>query len=132
MKNENTNKPATFHKKVQKREEYFVEFTDEESEALGIKEGDKFEVLEDGEGILLKKFKTIDLDLADFDRDTLEFLVAESFRTKAPVEDVIAEILTKTLEEESAKLEAIRKTKALQKQEKKENSVQPLDTPENL
>jgi hypothetical protein len=113
--------PVSLHKTVQKREEYFVAFTDEESQALGISAGDKFEIIEEADGILLKKFGTIDLDIDAFDKETLAFLVAESFRMKAPVEEVICEILTKVLEEEEAKLKHLKKVKESSRLDKPED-----------
>lgn len=113
---------VSLQKTVQKREEYFVAFTEEESQALGLAAGDKFEIIEEADGLLLKKFGTIDLDIDAFDKETLAFLVAESFRMKAPVEEVICEILTKVLEEEEAKL----------KHSKKVKESSRLDKPENL
>lgn len=116
------NQPVSFHKTVQKREEYFVAFTEEESAALGFAAGDKFEILEEGDGLLLKKYGTIELDINEFDRETLAFLVAESFRLNAPVEDVIVEILTKVLDEEEEKLKNLKKLK----------DASRLDKPEDL
>lgn len=124
-------KPVSFHKTVQKREEFFVQFTPEECEALGFKEGDKFEILEDGGGLLLKKFKNLDLDLAEFDRTTLEFLVSESCRTHKPVDEVLADIITQTLKEKEDELEHIRKTKKALKNSDP-TAPKPLDKPENL
>lgn len=81
-------------KTIQRSEDCFVQFSDEELHKLGIKKGDKFswELQEDG-GVLLKKFATIDFDLADFDRSTLEFLISESCEKDLSVNDVISNIL---------------------------------------
>jgi len=92
------------HKKVEKREEFFVAFTPEECQTLGLQAGDKFEVIEEADGLLLKKFATIELDLADFDRATLEFLVEESLKLHCPIEDIITNILTEAVEREEKTL----------------------------
>lgn len=87
-------------KTIQRSEDCFVQFSDEELQRLGLKKGDKFswELQEDG-GILLKKFATIDFDLADFDRNTLEFLISESCEKDLSVNDVISNILEKHIEQ---------------------------------
>jgi len=81
-------------KTIQRSEDCFVQFSNEELLQLGIQEGDKFswELQEDG-GVLLKKFATIELDLKDFDRSTLEFLVSESCEKDLPINDIISDIL---------------------------------------
>ena len=81
-------------KTIQRSEECFVQFTKEELEQLNIKEGDKFtwEVQGD-DSIALKKFGTIDIDFAEFDREILEFLIAESCEKDVSVNEIISDIL---------------------------------------
>lgn len=80
-------------KTVQRSEECFVQFTEQELEKLNIKEGDKFSWEVQDEGILLKKFATIDIDFAEFDREILEFLIAESCKKDVSVNEIISDIL---------------------------------------
>jgi len=93
-------KKDTIVKTVQKKEDFYVEFTDEEMECLGFERGDKFEVeVGDNQSIVLRKMAKIDLDLEDFDKSTLVFLIEESVREQKPVDDVIREVITKHLSE---------------------------------
>lgn len=83
-------------KTIQRSEDLFVQFTPEELKELNVKEGDKFSwhLTEDG-GIALKKFETIDIDLSDFNRDVLEFIIAESCEKDISVNEVIQTFLNK-------------------------------------
>ena len=71
--------PKSLVKTVQKKEDFFVEFTDEEMQQLGIAPGDKFEVeIGDANSIVLKKMVSVDINLDEFDKDVLVFLIEES------------------------------------------------------
>jgi bifunctional DNA-binding transcriptional regulator/antitoxin component of YhaV-PrlF toxin-antitoxin module len=85
-------------KTIQRSEECFVQFTKEELEQLNIKEGDKFTWEVQDDGLMLKKFGTIDIDFADFDREVLEFLIAESCEKDVSVNEIISDILQKTVD----------------------------------
>jgi bifunctional DNA-binding transcriptional regulator/antitoxin component of YhaV-PrlF toxin-antitoxin module len=76
-----------------------VKFTEEELLELNIKQGDKFSIKESGDGILLEKFSTIDIDLSQFERELLEFLIQESCDKDISVNEVISNILEKSLEQ---------------------------------
>lgn len=87
-------------KTIQRSEDLFVQFTPEELKELNVKEGDKFSwhFTEDG-GIALKKFETIDIDLGDFNRDVLEFIIAESCEKDISVNEVISNILEQAVKD---------------------------------
>ncbi len=93
MKAPEANFNYTASKRVQTRQEYFIQFTDEEAEALNIKEGDKFSIKTTDEGILLERYGSIEIDLADFSRETLEFLIEESIAKDIPVSIVVENCL---------------------------------------
>ena len=76
-----------------------VKFTEDELAKLNIKQGDKFSVKETDEGIVLEKFATIDIDLAEVEREILEFLIRESCDKDVSVNEVISEVLEKSLEQ---------------------------------
>ena len=80
-------------KTIQRSEECFVQFTEQELEKLNIKEGDKFSWEIQDDGIVLKKFGTIDIDFAEFDREILEYLIAESCEKDVSVNEIISDIL---------------------------------------
>lgn len=74
-----------------------VKFTEDELVKLNIKQGDKFSIKETDSGILLQKFATIDIDLAELEREVLEFLIQESCDKDVSVNEIISEILEKKL-----------------------------------
>lgn len=74
-----------------------VKFTEDELISLNIKQGDKFSFKETEDGILLEKFASIDIDLSDFNRDVLEYLIQMSCEKDISINDVVSEILEKAL-----------------------------------
>jgi hypothetical protein len=87
----------TITKQLEPTGEVCLKFTEEELEALNLKEGDKFSVKIDEKGVLLEKYATIELDLSEFDRSNLEFLIEESIEKDISVNDVITNILEKVV-----------------------------------
>jgi len=75
-----------------------IKFTEDELIALNIKEGDKFSISVEDESIVLDKHVPLEIDLADFDRTTLEFLIAESIEQDISVNEVISSVLTKCID----------------------------------
>jgi len=80
-------------KKVQRSEELYVQFTDEELEALNIKAGDKFSWEVEDNSLVLKKFASLDVDISEWSREVLEMLIAESVEKDISVNEVICDIL---------------------------------------
>lgn len=78
-----------------------VKFTEEELAKLNIKQGDKFNIKEQDGGILLEKFATIELDLSEFKRDILEFLIQESCDKDISINEVFSNIFEKIVENEN-------------------------------
>jgi hypothetical protein len=70
-----------------------VKFTDDELAQLKIKPGDKFTIKEDDKGILLERFATIDLDITEFNRETLEYLIHESCEKDISINEVISNVI---------------------------------------
>ncbi len=87
----------SFKKTVQRSEDCFVQFTEDELNDLNIKPGDKFSCKIEGDSVLLTRYATLEIDLSDLSREVLEFLIKESVDTDASVNDVIANILEKNL-----------------------------------
>ena len=87
-------------KKVEPTGEVCIKFTDEEMSKLNIKEGDKFSIEEENGKILLQKFCKIDLDMSEWNRDILEFLISESCEKDISINEVISNVIEKTLENE--------------------------------
>ena len=76
-----------------------VKFTEDELALLNLKQGDKFFIKETDDGILLEKFATIDINLSNFNKEILEFLIQESCDKDISVNEVISNILEKNLDQ---------------------------------
>jgi len=84
-------------KTVQRSEDCFVQFTEEELEQLGIKAGDKFSCSIENNSVVLKKFETVDIDLSEWSRDILEMLISKSIEEDISINEVISNILEQML-----------------------------------
>jgi hypothetical protein len=89
----------TITKIIQKRDEFFVTFTDEEMKDLNISPGDKFSIKQDENGILLERYGSIEIDISQFSRETLEALIVKSVEEDISINDVISEIFEKVIKE---------------------------------
>jgi len=87
-------------KTVLKKEEYYVQFTDEEMAELNMEPGQKFTCdLEDG-GLKLTPFAKIELEMGDWPKELLEFLIQESCEKDISVNDVICNVLEEAIKNE--------------------------------
>ena len=84
-------------KTVQRSEDCFVQFTNEELLQLNIKAGDKFSCSIENESVVLKKFATIDIDLSEWPREVLEMIISQSVEEDISVNEVISNILERML-----------------------------------
>lgn len=89
-------KPIT--KTVESREEYYLTFSDEEIAELGWERGDKFTVKEQNGAIVLEKYAELELNMDEWDRATLEYLIKESCDKDISVNEVISEVLEGAVE----------------------------------
>lgn len=80
------------------RDEYGIEFNEEEMKALGIDANDKFEVKIDNDTVVLEKYGKIDIELSELSRPILESLIKESCESGLSVEDIVAKRLTERLD----------------------------------
>lgn len=80
-------------KKVLSNTEYYVQFSEEELQKLNIKQGDKFSWEINDDGVLLKKYEKLDIDLSLFSRELLEFIIIESNNKNLTISEFIEEIL---------------------------------------
>lgn len=90
----NKNNMKTISKILEPTGDVCVKFTDEELEQFNIKSGDKFSVIEQDGGILLKKYESIEIDLSQFSREVLEMLIKESIEKSLPIEDILEDIIS--------------------------------------
>jgi bifunctional DNA-binding transcriptional regulator/antitoxin component of YhaV-PrlF toxin-antitoxin module len=89
---------ASIHKVVEPTGDLCVKFTDEELHRLGIKKGDKFSFKEDGEGFLLQKYATIEIDLEELSRETLEMMIKMSCDEDISINEVVSNIIEAYIE----------------------------------
>jgi hypothetical protein len=87
-------------KTVLKKEDYYIQFTDEEMVELNIEPGQKFTCeLKDG-GLQLTPFVKIELEMGNWPRELLEFLIQESCEKDISVNDIICEVLESAIKNE--------------------------------
>jgi hypothetical protein len=86
-------------KKVQEKKDLFIQFSEEEIEEMGWQENQKLSVKVDEETgqITLEPFVKMELEIGDWPREILEFLVGESCERDISVNEVINEILVEYL-----------------------------------
>jgi hypothetical protein len=84
-------------KTVLKKEDYYIQFTDEEMSELNIEPGQKFSCeLKDG-GLQLTPFVKVELEMGDWPREVLELLIQESCEKDISVNDVICDLLKEVI-----------------------------------
>lgn len=88
-------------KKILEKKDLYIQFSEEEMQELGWEEGQKlsFKFDEKTKAITLEPFVKMDIDIGDWDRETLEFLVAESCERDISVNEIINEVLRKSLKQ---------------------------------
>lgn len=86
-------------KTIQTRPEFFIQFSEEECAELNIQEGEKFTVKELNGEIHLERFSTMEFDLSELPRETLQTLIAASCDQDVSVNEVIGDILKKVVAE---------------------------------
>jgi hypothetical protein len=86
-------------KKLEKTEQFFIQFTDEELNELNIKKGQKFSIHHNDadNSLTLKPFATLEIDLADYNREILEFLIEKSVEEDISINEVICNILEENI-----------------------------------
>ena len=85
-------------KTVQVKQDFYIQFTDEELAALNMKKGQKFTCsLEDG-GLKMTPYATMELDMSAWDREILEYLIQESCEEDISVNEVIEKAITNFVE----------------------------------
>ena len=85
-------------KTLQRSEDCFIQFTEEELEQLNIKPGDKFTCEIKNGSLLLKKFETLEIDISEYSREALEMLIKESVEKDISVNEVITNILSEQID----------------------------------
>jgi hypothetical protein len=86
-------------KKVLEKKDLYIQFSEEEMQELGWEEGQKlsFKFNEETKAITLEPFVKMDLDISEWDREILEFLVGESCERDVSVNEIINEVLLNSI-----------------------------------
>jgi hypothetical protein len=86
-------------KELLRSEELYVQFTAEEVQQLGLEEGQKFSIqITDDGGVMLKPHVKIEIELTDFSREVLEYIISESCERDVSVNEVISGMLENFME----------------------------------
>ena len=87
------------YKTVQEKKELYIQFTEEEMREMGWEENQKlsFSYDKDTNSILLKPYVKVNIDMSDWPRQTLEFLIDESCRRDVSCNQVIEDVLKEHL-----------------------------------
>ena len=89
-------------KTIKVKEDYYIEFTDEELQALKMEKGQKYSwEIKDG-GVQLTPFVKMEIEIGDWERETLEFLIQESCERDVSVNEIINEVLMSYAEQRNA------------------------------
>ena len=79
-------------KTIQTREEAYLQFSEDEMIELGLNKGQKFTWVAQSDGsFLLKPHEKIEIELSEYPREILEFLIKESIEKDVSVNDIINE-----------------------------------------
>lgn len=89
------------YKKVQEKRDLYIQFSEEEIAELGWKGKQKLsiDVLENG-SLTLKPFVDMEVEMSEWPRELLEYLVSESCDRDESVNDIINEILLESIASE--------------------------------
>jgi hypothetical protein len=87
-------------KEVLKKEEYYIQFTDEEMEQLGLKPNTKFtvELSDDKTGLKLTPHEEIEIDLDEFSKEDLINIIVAANKQDMTFEEFLVDTLTKFCE----------------------------------
>jgi hypothetical protein len=91
------------YKKVQEQKELFLQFSEEEIQEMGWEEGQKlsFKFDEDTKAITLEPFVKMEINIGEWPREILEFLIGESCERDLSVNEIINEVLRNYINENS-------------------------------
>ena len=88
-----------FTKTIKRSDDCYIQFSEEEMKSLGIEPGDKFSWKDNKDGsFTLEKHVKIDINLSEFSREILEYIVTTSLENDSTVEETIVDLITSALE----------------------------------
>lgn len=74
---------------IESENSYFISFTDEELKDLNINKDDIFDINLVNDGIVLKKREKIEINLSEYPREILEYIINESLEKNLLVSEII-------------------------------------------
>lgn len=84
-------------KQIKVKEDYYIDFTDEELSALKMEKGQKYTCkVEDG-ALKLIPYEKVELEIGSWDREILEMLIQESCERDVSVNEVISDVLEEVI-----------------------------------
>ena len=84
-------------KTIKVKEDYYIEFTDEELATLKMEKGQKYSCkVEDG-ALKLEPFVKIEIEIGNWEREVLEYLIQESCERDVSVNEVISDLLEEVI-----------------------------------
>lgn len=87
-------------KTVKVKEDYYIDFTDEELSALKMEKGQKYTCeIEDG-ALKLVPYEKVELEMGTWDREVLEMLIQESCERDVSVNEVISDALEQIIKDD--------------------------------
>lgn len=92
---------------VKEKKELYIEFSEEEIKELGWKDNQKLSIDLEGESIIIKPWVTMELDTSNWPKEIFELLVQMSLEQDKTVNDVIVDIITKSINKGSKTNEQI-------------------------
>lgn len=87
-------------KKILEKTEYYIEFSDEELSELGWEKGKtklSYKYDKDTNSVTLTPYANVELDMSDWDRELLEYIITTSCEEDISCNQVIENVLTNTI-----------------------------------
>jgi len=83
------------YKKIQEKKELYLQFSEEEMQELGWEEGQKlsFKFDEETKAITLEPYVKMEIEISEWPREILEYLIEESCDLDVSVNEIINEVL---------------------------------------
>lgn len=84
-------------KTVKEKKDLYIEFSEEEIQELGWKDNQKLSIDVERDNIVIKPWVSVEIDTSSWPREVFEMLVQMSLETDKTVNEVIVDLLTKTI-----------------------------------
>lgn len=91
------------YKKILEKKDLYIQFSEEEIQEMGWEEGQKlsFKFDEETKAITLEPFVKMEIDITEWPVEILQFMVGESCERDVSVNEIVNEVLTSYVNENS-------------------------------